>query len=198
MKKILILALCLVAVSMTGCKKNEGKKQNLPTPTPPVIIENGAIGVTTENGKVRINMPKEAFGENVVEVAEKVKTSRGFELAEVQEDQSVTFVMTSDQHQKWLADTKENVEETAENVTKKFRSLDDVEFNYDLTEAVVEADESMFDAEREKVASTGIANAAFVYQSMNGVKKENLKIVVKFVDDKTDKLLETVEVSGNK
>lgn len=201
MKKILILALCLVAVSMAGCKKNN-KTQNggtsTPAPTSATVIENGAIGVTEEGGKVRVNMPKAAFGENTAQMAEQIKNSRGFEAAEVQADGSVTFVMTKAQHKKWLDETEDNAEDTAERVIEDFRSLDDVEFNRDLTEAVIEVEGPLFDSKLEKGAAQGVANAAFIYQSMNGVKKENLKVIVKFVDDETKAVLETVEVLGNK
>ena len=106
--------------------------------------------------------------------------------------------MTKAQHRRWLEETEENAEDTAERVIEDFRSLDDVEFNTDLTEAVIEVEGPLFDSTLEKGAAQGVANAAFIYQSMNGVKKENLKLVVKFVDDDTKQVLETVEVLGNK
>ena len=201
MKKILILALCLVAVSMTGCKKkHSAQNEVVPTPTPTQVtaIENGAIGVTEENGKVKVNMPKEAFGENVADMAEKIKNSRGFEAADVQADGSVTFVMTKTQHRIWLEETKENAEDIAERVIEDFRALDDVEFNRDLTEATIEAEGHLFETKIDNGAAQGVANAAFIYQSMSGVKKENLKVIVKFVNDETNEVLETVEVLGNK
>lgn len=200
MKKVLILALCLVVVSATGCgKKNTNQNEVVtPAPTQITVIENGAIGVIEEDGKVKVNIPKESMGENPADMAEKIKNSRGFEAAEVQADGSVTFVMTKSQHRKWLEETEEIAEDTAERVIEDFRSLDDVEFNRDLTEATIEVEGPLFDITTEKGAAQGVANAAFIYQSMNGVKKENLKVVVKFVDDETKKVLETVEVLGNK
>lgn len=200
MKKLLILTLCFMALVMGGCKKknNQEMVQSTPVPNNMTIVENGAIGKTEANGKVKISMPNSVFGENAKEKAESIKQKRGFEAVDVQEDGSVVFTMTKKQHEDWLDDTEDSIEKSAQEVIKGFRSLKEVDFNDDHTRAEIEADKNMYKSEIERVAAEGVANSMFLYQSMNGVKKEDLKAVVTFVDDETDEVLETVEVSGNK
>ena len=162
-----------------------------------IEFENGAIGVQETDGIVKITMPAAAFGDNAAEEAKKTKELRGFSDAVVEADGSVTFTMTKEQQQQWVAETAESSVEYANQLLLNFKSLKEVEFGADYTTATIKADQNMYDSDTEKAAAEGVANFLFNCQTMNGVAKENLKVTVTFADAATGEQIDLVEVLGN-
>lgn len=200
MKKLLVLMLCVVSLGVSGCgkKKEESQPENTPQPTPIAgAIENGAIGVIEEDGKVKINMPATIFGDDVEKTANDTKELRGFESAVVEEDGSVTFTMTKEQQKQWVKETFENSKQYANEFIAGFTALKEAELSDDFKMAVIKVDKAIYKSETEKVSADGVANLLFNCQSMSGVKKEDLKVTVKFVDLNSGEVIETVDVLAN-
>ena len=208
-KKILSIIACLAIVASAGCSKKESndakntsaaetvEEQVTPTATPVEIIENGAIGVSEENGSVKITMPAAAFGDNVEEEAENTKEIRGFSDAVVNPDGSVTFTMTKEQQAQWVTQTAESSLEYANQLITSFKSLKSVEFGADYTTATIKADGSKYDNSTESAAAEGVANFLFTCQTLSGVPKENLKVTVTVADSLTNEQIDVIEVLGN-
>lgn len=197
MKKILVLMLCIAALGASGCTK---KKEEAKTPTPTPVagtIENGAIGVKEENGKVKINMPAAAFGDDVERNANDTKDKRGFESAVVEADGSVTFTMTKEQQKQWIFETFENSKRYAKEALNNFVSFKDAELSEDFKTATIKVSKERYKSDRDKAMADYAANLLFNCQSMSGVKKEDLKVTVSFVDADSNETIETVEVLAN-
>ena len=200
MKKLLVLMLCILALGASGCgkKQEEAQPTQAPQPTPIAgTIENGAIGAVEENGKVKINMPAVIFGDDVEGTANNTKERRGFESAVVEADGSVTFTMTKEQQEQWVLETFENSKQYANELVSGFISLKEAELSEDFKTATIKADKDAYKSETDKVSADGVANLLFNCQSMSGVKKEDLKVTVKFVDFESGEVIETVEVLAN-
>lgn len=196
MKNLLIIALCATVLTATGCGKKNTASDNQAEVHSESYIANGSIGASEENGKVKINMPAKAFGDDVEAAANETKEIHGFEAADIEEDGSVTFTMTKEQQEKWVGETFENAKSYVSEVLSGFASLKEAELAEDFKTVVIRADRDMYKSTDSAVADAA-ANALFNCQSMSGVKKEDLKVTVSFVDYETGETIEAVEKTAN-
>lgn len=196
-KKILILALCAALLTASGCGKKNTPSDGQGEVHSESYIANGSIGASEENGKVKINMPAKAFGDDVEAEANKTREINGFEAVNIEEDGSVTFTMTKEQQEKWVGTTFENAKVYANEALTDFVSLKEAVLAEDFKTADIKADRSLYNSELEQAAAEAVANLLFNCQSMSGVKKEDLKVSVNFVDYQTGEIIETVEKTAN-
>ena len=200
MKKYLVLALCVLSLSIAGCGKKDNKQDDVNAVQTPVQ-ENVAISDLADlnaqevDGKINLTLPKEAFGDNVAELAPKIKEARGFEAVSVNEDGSATFTMSKEQHKEWLLEYEEEMKAEIESVLIKnnFDSVTDVSYSKDYTDAKVKVDKELFEKKNDKIVSETIANKLKMYNYFAGKKPENVKVSVTFVDNATNKTIETLE-----
>ncbi len=100
-----------------------------PTATPMVEVDEGLFTVT-------ITMPQEFVGEKTQEELDLEREELGYKSADLNDDGSVTYVMTKRQHREALKKTAEGMQETINGIvgSPDYPGISAIHVNDDLTE----------------------------------------------------------------
>lgn len=148
--------------------------------------------VTVEHidGKVILTVPAGLAGEDVTPdtIKENVKEG-GYISGEINDDGSVTYVMTEETHKKFMEEYRKQSDETLSTLvgTDEAPSIVSIEANEDYTVFTVTLNTDTVGI-GESIMVFGIYMTAGIYHTFNGTEPEN--ICVQFVNEATGELIQ--------
>lgn len=175
---------------------NEGEKQSDEAESAALDF-NSLEGLKVErvDGEVILTLPAAMAGEDVTEkTIEKDVEDSGFISGTLNEDGSVTYVMSEEAHEEFMEDYKKQLDESfAELIgSEQAPSIVAIEVNDDYTEfsVTLNAEEVGFG---ESFAALTLYMAAGMYHLFNGTEPENVS--VKYLSEATGEVIEETNSS---
>lgn len=138
---------------------------------------------------VTMTIPATAFEDMSEEDILKNAEEQEYKSCVVNEDGSVTYMMTITQRDEILNDYKISLDKTIANILED-SNFSDIKYNENLTQIDIYVDEnsfSMFDM------MTGFPFMAYgqYYQGILGVEQSEMDVVVNYIDNTSQKILES-------
>jgi hypothetical protein len=180
---ILVLMLLLV---MTGCSGNDS------TPK-----ENGdkdaVIKVDEDLITVDVTLASSFFTEMTEDEIKTAAEEAGYISYTINQDGSVTYVMTKTKRKEMLESYKSGVDETINdylNGDEKVESFKEIKYNDDLSQVDIYVDSSSYSM-WDSLHALGFYMYGAFYQNFAGVSSDDIDVVVNFIDNATDETLDT-------
>ena len=171
MKKLLIIFVSLFLI-LCGCSSKKDEESN-----------NSEIEVEKELFDVTITIPSSFYEGLDIEVTQEgldeEYSGDGYKSATLNDDGSVTIVMTKSQHKAMMEETKnEIISSIQEIVDDEDYSIEKIDYNKDFTEFTV-----TLNSEEVEIAESFIVMALDIFGSMynifNGTDIDNIKTIFK-------------------
>lgn len=134
---------------------------------------------------VDFTIPAEFFSEDspaTDELTQEQKDS-GIKSATVNDDGSVTYTIGKLAYQKLIKEMKTSTEEGLNDITKDYDCIKAVEFNSDFSEITLNANKEEYENGLNAFCVMQAGMLAMFYQSYSGVKKADLKSIIKVIDE---------------
>lgn len=189
MKKLIALLMSLVlALSLAACggkgKKgtDSGKPADGETDDGQIKVEEGLLDVT-------ITMPADFVGEDITQESldEGVDENR-YKSATINEDGSVTYVMTKAQHDAMLKELQDTMDEALDSMAENYENMASVKAENDYTKFIVTLNTGEMGLE-ESFAAFGFTIISGYYHMFKG--EETPEIVVDYIDGTTGELIDS-------
>ena len=182
MRRILLITLCTVLCLSTGCTKK--KDDSGDTPLPSASSETQSVQVDENLLTVEITVPKDFVEEGTTQETLDASLAEGIQSATLNEDGSVTYVMTKARH-------REMMKEMAEEIDKQMEEMVTSGQFPQLTEIKAEDDYWKFTVTTTAQSKEGLdiySNFSVIsfylfggmYNSFNGTQTD--EIIVEFTD----------------
>lgn len=157
--------------------------------------ENESLEVDKGLLNVEITLPASFFEEEEDndEIIASAKAD-GVKDVIVNDDGSLTYKMSKSKHKEMLAELKESLLETVDEIkdSEDFASIKDIEYNKSFTEFTVLVDGEMFEDSIDGFATLSIGMSAMFYQLFIGTNVEDNKITIDIEDDASGEVIDTV------
>ena len=184
--KVALTLLCLLIFTLVGCQSKNPASNVSPTvePTQPTPTEEDSSGVEVDQGllNVTITLPSSFFEDSEDFDPETYKTDNDFKDVTVNEDGTVTIVMSKSRHNEIMAEMKAGVDELLEKMveakdTPYIKSISSTEGYRTVTvEVDREAYENAFD-----MTPFLVSLSTMVYQQFDGVEL-HCEVIIKDVE----------------
>ena len=186
MRKVLsFLLACALMLSLAAC--GGSSNQNSDTGN------SSAVKVDESLFNVDVTLAASFFDDMTEdEIKEKAKEN-GYLSCKINEDGSVTYTMTKKKHTEMLNQLKDNLDELISgylNGDNKVSSFVDIQHNEDFSEVNIYVDSSQYTSWDSLYAMSFYIAGAY-YQAYSGVSADDVDVVVNFVDDSTQEILNT-------
>lgn len=186
-KNIYLLLAITLMLSLTACGENEEQKEQNES-------ENAGI-VQVDEGLLNVDVTLAAtFFEDMTEEEIKKKAEEeGYKDCKINEDGSVTYTMTKKKRQEMLDEMKDSIKGTIAGVLdgeEKVESFIYIEHNDDFSKFDIYVDSEKYTIWDSLYSMTFFVAGAY-YQSFAGVPSEEIDVVVNFVDNETQEVLDT-------
>lgn len=184
-KNIYLLLAITLMLSLTACSENEEQKEQ---------NENAGI-VQVDEGLLNVDVTLAAtFFEDMTEEEIKKKAEdEGYKDCKINEDGSVTYTMTKKKRQEMLDEMKDSIKGTIAGALEgeeKVESFIYIEHNDDFSKFDIYVDSEKYTMWDSLYSMTFFVAGAY-YQSFAGVPREEIDVVVNFVDNETQEVLDT-------
>ena len=132
-------------------------------------------------------------GEDMNEVVAKAK-EEGYGEAKVNDDGSVTYKMSKSKHKEMMAELATSVEETKTDLVESgdFPSIKSVETNKDYTNFSINVDRAAYENSFDFFATMSAGMVGSFYQAFNGVKAEDMEVLIEVKDADTGEVIDSV------
>ncbi|NLL63252.1 MAG: hypothetical protein GX241_03275 [Ruminococcaceae bacterium] len=194
MKKFISVILALaILFSFAACKKSGDDVINNKKDTGE-NTEKESTSIEKEDPNVTITVPDSFFeDQNIEEIVAKTSEEEGFISATINEDGSVTFVMTKEKYQEQLQKYKESVDEGIDSITKGKDApgtFSKIEYKEDYTEFTIYTTDKY--TKDDPMLLTKIFQVGLHGQIINGKDKDKINVKIMIIKESTgDVLLET-------
>lgn len=203
MKKLLAL-LAMLALLLAACgneetttAKDETKESQTASETTEgeeEESEEGGVNVDKGLFSVEVTLPASFFeGEDVAETVANAEEN-GFGEATVNDDGSVTYKMSKSKHKEMMAELATSVEETKTELVESgdFPSIKSVETNKDYTSFTINVDRAAYENSFDAFATMSVGVVGSYYQAFNGVKAEDMEVLIEVKDVDTGEVINSV------
>lgn len=203
MKKLLVL-LAMLALLLAACgneetttTKDETKESQTASETTEgeeEESEEGGVNVDKGLFSVEVTLPASFFeGEDVAETVANAEEN-GFGEATVNDDGSVTYKMSKSKHKEMMAELAASVEETKTELVESgdFPSIKSVETNKDYTSFTINVDRAAYENSFDAFATMSVGVVGSYYQAFNGVKAEDMEVLIEVKDVDTGEVINSV------
>lgn len=203
MKKLLVL-LAMLALLLAACgneetttAKDETKESQTASETTEgeeEESEEGGVNVDKGLSSVEVTLPASFFeGEDVAETVANAEEN-GFGEATVNDDGSVTYKMSKSKHKEMMAELAASVEETKTELVESgdFPSIKSVETNKDYTSFTINVDRAAYENSFDAFATMSVGVVGSYYQAFNGVKAEDMEVLIEVKDVDTGEVINSV------
>lgn len=156
--------------------------------------EEGGVNVDKGLFSVEVTLPASFFeGEDVAETVANAEKN-GFGEATVNDDGSVTYKMSKNKHKEMMAELATSVEETKTELVESgdFPSIKSVETNKDYTSFTINVDRAAYENSFDAFATMSVGVVGSYYQAFNGVKAENMEVLIEVKDVDTGEVINSV------
>jgi hypothetical protein len=142
---------------------------------------------------VEVTIPASMFeGENLDTViadaeAEGIKASKN-------DDGSVTYKMSKSQHKEMLAEIKQSITDSIEEMKtgEDFVSIKDITFNKAFTEFTMVVDKATYENSMDGFASFALGIGGMMYQMYDGVDPDKYKVKILIQDEETNEVFDEI------
>lgn len=193
MKKIVFVLLSLlVIVSLSACGEVEKSTKEL-----------SATDTTTENNKlvevdenlldVEVILDRSFFDDISDDEIRASAEKNGIKSCKINDDDTVTYVMSKKKHKELLADTKASADKTIDGYLSgenKVNSFVDIKVNDDYSKFDVYVDGNLYTS-FDGIYSLSFYMIGAYYQAFNGVSNDDIDIEVNYIDNSTKEVLDT-------
>ena len=182
MKKIfLILFACFLMLSFASCNNTQETEEESS-----VLVDENLLTVDiTLNASFFDGMSKE----EIVSAAKE----NGIINCVVKEDGSVVYTMTKAKHEELLEEMKVGIDETIDgllNGEEEVASFVSIDYTEDLSVVDVKVDPALYSMWDSMYVLTFYISGAY-YQSFAGVPSDEIDVIVNFINNDTQELLES-------
>jgi len=158
--------------------------------------EEGGIEVDKGLLNVEITLPGEMlFGdETVEELMEEAAEETGVKEVTQNDDGSVTFKMSKQEHKQMLKEMAEQMEETVNDIKtdEDFVSIQDITFDKSFSEFTMVVDREAFANSFDGFAALGLGLSGMVYQLFSGEDIDTSEVIIYVEDEATGEVFEEV------
>lgn len=141
-----------------------------------------------------ITLPPSAYEE--VDVEDSIAEAMEFGVSDVMvnEDGSVTYRMSEDVYGKLLAETADQVRETISDILAKgtYPSIKEITYDDSFTHFTIMTDQEAYQTSYYEFLYLRLYLSAMLYQQLDGVATEDVKITVDILDTATQEVLDTI------
>jgi len=192
MKKRILMGLVFAMCALVGCGNNDNQQANNNSETQQESQKESESEVEKER---TITIPASFFDDGVTEEdLENAKLENGFIDAILNEDGSVTYVMTESTHIKLMDELKVQIRQGCDDIISENESITAIEYNDDLTSYTITTS-----AEEIGLQDSFIVMGLYMYSGMynvfNGVEVENIHI--DFVNADSGEIIHSVDSSDS-
>lgn len=201
----IIVLLLVLSFSVIGCSsppqtdvkvetETDAKSEVKETENHAESEESKGIEVDKNLLTVDITVPASFYEGQTDEEILAAVADKGYSKTVINEDGSVTFSMTKAQHtanlKEMLGVIDESIDEMLNNgEVKSFKSIT---YNNNLTEFEVLVDPELY-TNWDNLYAWGLQMLGGFYQSFSGVNSDDIGVVVKFIDENTKEVVETLD-----
>jgi len=147
-----------------------------------------------KSDEVEITLPASLFMGDVDAAVENAK-SRGVTDVTVNDDNTVTFVLSAEEHEKLMKDLKDEVVKSAEEMLTSgdYMSVKDITFNDDFSEFTMMVDRAAYEDSLEGFGALALAISGAIYQAFDGVPADEVSVTVNIQDFDTGEVFDSFE-----
>ena len=181
MKKILFV-LALLTVILVGCGGSSSKTTE------------SDITVEKEKKEVHITFPKEFFdGQSEQEIKEAAKND-GITDVTVNDDGTVKYTMSADDHEELVADMEKSLKESIEDLLTDdaYPSLENITYNDNFSKYEVTVNRELYEDSYDMFAIMGIGYGSELYNALDGEDDGDNKIQFTLIDGTTKEQFEEI------
>jgi len=196
MKKIYALILIIAMIlSLGACAGKSGKvnDSNSTNSSDNKSSEKGNNVTADKENTVDITLPGSFFEDMTEEEIKASAEKQGFIKCVVNSDGSVTCTMTKDKQKELLDDSKKELDKTIEDLVSgedKVAAFKSISYNENLSRVDIRVDTSQYSPWDSIYSITFFISGAY-YQMFSGVSSDDIDIVVNFIDDSTNRTIES-------
>lgn len=174
---ILILAMCF-SLAACGGASDAGDSSS---------FGNKSMAEEPKDEPVTITIPGGLFEEDELEELIGNESSGNYESLTVNEDGSVTVVMTQEQHKAILSSLGEELRAEVESSfpDEDLPSIKAVQFSEDFTTATLTVDYAAYDSSFDSFYELAVIIFGSLYQTFAGVAEDDIAITISIVDEET-------------
>lgn len=151
----------------------------------------GAVEVDKNLFSVELTIPSEYVDEGITqESLDATVDEKGFKSATLNDDGSITYIMTKAQHSEMIAEMKENIDQSLDDMIESddYPSIVDIRTNANYTdfEVILSTDTVTL---TESIAVLGFYMYGGLYNIYNGTKADNISVA--FINQATGQVIQT-------
>lgn len=146
---------------------------------------------------VEVTLPSAFFEDSTNEEIEEAAKESGIDKVEINENGSVTYKMSKAKHSELMDEIKVAIDESIEEILadkETYPSFGEITYNKDLSEFTIKCDTALY-SEFDSFVSLTFYIQGIYYQAFDGVKEDNQKVIVNFVDMDTGEVLNVADSS---
>lgn len=200
MRRTLLVLMLASAVTMTGCGgTNEQSIDNAEHNSNQV--ENNAdsetLGVDKKLFNVEVTIPSDLLeiGDEDIDMDKVVGEAKeeGIKDVTLNDDGSVTYVMSKSTHKKKLDEMRREMQDLMEDIAtdENFESIKDIKSNKNFTEFDLIVEKALFENNLDAFAIMGIVFPAMFYQLFDGVDPDNYEAIINVQDEESGEVFDT-------
>ena len=192
MKKRILMGLLLAMCALVGCGNNDNQQANNNSEIQQESQQESQKESESEVEKERtITIPAAFLGDEISDdYIAKVKEENGFLEAKLNEDGSVTYVMTESVHKKYVEKLKIAIQQACDDLVTEVATISKIEYNDDFTNYKIITSSETISLE-EGFVWLGLYMYSGMYNSFNGVEIENIHI--DFVNADSGEIIHSVD-----
>lgn len=165
MKRKIVLGLILCMCFLVGCGSG-GENQSGNNSEPKKEVEKA----------VEITLPADFFEEGMTEEKlSSIKEENGFKDAILNEDGSVTYIMTESVHKEYMKDITQSIQDSCDELANESETIVSIECNDDFTNFKVTTSSESVTLE-ESFSCLGFYMYSGMYHMFNGTEVDNVHV----------------------
>ena len=194
---VMLIVLSLAALTACGSEQSNVKKDKTvkdKEKTTESSKKEGSVEVNKGLFNVEITLPASFFeGEDIDQVITKAKADGVNEVIK-NADGSLTYKMSKSQHKKMMAEMESSILNTIQETKTSgdFVSIKDIRNNKSFSEFTIVVNKAAFENSLDSFASLGLGITGMFYQVFSGIKAEDCKVTVNYMDQVDSKIFNTV------
>lgn len=193
MKKLVsLLFLVFVMVIVSACGKEEADKKK----AEPAKSEQEEKGVEVEKGlrNVEVTLPASLIGEKDIDELVKEAKAKGVKEVTKNEDGSITYKMSKQEHEKMMQEMEKSVQKYIEETKndENVSSIKDITHNKSFTEFTLSVDQEKYEKSFDRVAALGLGMSGLYYQVFSGESAEEAKVTISLKNADTGEVFDTI------
>ena len=205
MKKAIMLILALVlSFTMIGCGKDPTSSHTDKVSEAEIEAvdndqeEEGALEVNKKLMNVEVTLPAYFLGvdDEELDIDQVVKDAKeqGIKDVIVNDDGSITYIMSKSKHKEMMGEMQEGITETIENLLsdEDFTSYQDIAANKDFTEFDVVVIRDAYENSFDGFGILGLAFSSLYYQLFDGANPDDYRAVINIMDEATGEIFDTI------